>query len=145
MAAEIQYGKAVVHGITNGGTAISIAGYATFILDSLKGGHKFDLDEVKDELKFDASLIAVNGHLEVTINWKPAGATRAAAAATAVILAPLANVALANFKVAAFNGTWIYVGDNEISLSQSPAGMSIKIRKYDDATQNTSLTTIVTG
>jgi hypothetical protein len=144
MPAEIQYGKAVVHGITSTGT-ILVPGYATFILDTVKAGHKFDLDEIKDETKFDASLIAVNGRLEVTISWKPAGATRAAAATTAVILAPLANVALSAFKVAVFNGTWIYVGDAEINLLQGPATMSMKLRKYDDSAQNTSLTTIVTG
>jgi len=146
MAAEVINGKGVVHGITNDGTAISMTGYATFILESVKGSHKWQLDEVKDEIKFDASLIGTNPYVETTIAWKPSGATRAAAATTAVFLAPLAKVTLAHLKVGAFNGDWVYVGDESIDLSNAAvAGMSIKIRKYDDATQNTSLTTIVNG
>lgn len=145
MPVEIQTGKAVVFGITNSGTAIAMTGYATFILDSVKGSHKFDLDEVKDENKADVALIATNGRLEVTVTWKPAGATRAAAAATATIVAPLAKVTLSNFKIAAYNGDYVYTGDEELSIEHAPAGMSLKLRKYDDTTQNTSLTTTVVG
>jgi hypothetical protein len=145
MPAEIQTGKGIVYGITNSGSAITMTGYATFILDSVKGSHKFDLDEVKDETKYDVSLIAVNGRLEITVSWKPSGATRAAAATTAVVIAPLAKVTLANFKIAAYNGDWVYIGDEELGVEQGPATMSLKLRKYDDATQNTSLTTTVSG
>lgn len=146
MATEVIVGKGVVHGITNSGSAITMTGYATFILQDVKGSHKWQLDDVKDEIKFDASLIGSNPYVEATITWIPSGATRAAAATTAVFLAPLAKVTLANFKIAAFNGDWTYVGDEEINLQNSGvAGMSIKIRKYDDSTQNTSLTTTVSG
>jgi hypothetical protein len=146
MAAEVQTGKAVVHGITNSGTPIAFPGYATFILSGVKGSHKWKLNEIKDEIEFDTNLTATNPYIETTITWMPSGATRAAAATTAVFLTPLASIALANFKVGAFNGTWIYVGDEEIDLnSTGPAAMSIKIRKYDDATQNTSLSTTVSG
>ncbi len=145
MAAEIQTGTAVIAGITNDGTTIAMPGYATFILDTAKAGHKFDLDAVKDENKYDKALVATNGHIELDVNWTPSGATRAAAAATAVFLTPLASVAMAHFKVAAFNGTWIYVGDASIDLSQGPAKMTMKLRKYDDSTQNTSLAATVSG
>lgn len=146
MANEVINGTGVLHGITNDGTAITMSGYATFLLESLKGAHKFNLDSVIDAQKFDAALIATNGRLEVTITWTPSGATRAAAAATIVTLSPLAKVTLAHFKVAAMNGDWVYTGDESIDLTNSgPAKMSIPIRKYDDATQNTSLTTTVSG
>jgi hypothetical protein len=145
MPAEIQTGKAVVFGITNNGGAITMTGYATFILDSVKGSHKFELDDVKDENKYDVSLIATNGRLEISVTWKPSGATRAAAATTAVIIAPLTKVTLSNFKVAAYNGDWVYIGDEELTVEQAPASMSLKLRKYDDATQNASLTTTVVG
>lgn len=143
MAAEIQSGKAVVYGIQNGGSAIAITGFATFILDGVKGNHKFDLDAIKDESKFDASLIATNGCLEVEITFTPSGAKRSNATAVAAFIAPLAKTTLSNFSVTAFNGDWIYIGDESIDLSQGAAKMSLKLRKYDDATQNTSLTTTV--
>jgi hypothetical protein len=47
--------------------------------------------------------------------------------------------------VAAYNGAWIYVGDQGVDLSHGVAKVSLKIRKYDDSTQNTSLTTTVSG
>lgn len=145
MAAEIQTGTGILFGITNDGTAISMSGFATFILDTVKGPHKFDLDAVKSETKYDAALIATNGHIELDITFTPSGATRAAAAAIAVYLAPLAKVTLNHFKVTAFNADWVYVGDASIDLSQGPAKMSLKIRKYDDATQNAALVVTTSG
>lgn len=145
MPAEVQTGTGVIHGIQNSGSAITMSGYATFILESGKGGHKFTLDDVKDAGKNDLSLIASNPFIELEITWKPSGATRAAATATAVFLAPLAKVTLANFKVSAFNGDWVYVGDETLEVMQGQAGMSLKLRKYDDSAQNTSLTTTVVG
>ncbi len=145
MPAEVQTGTAVLHGITNDGSAITIDGYATFILDSAKGGHKFKLDAVEDETGFDKALVATNAFVEMDITWMPSGATRAAAAATAAFLTPLASVTMDNFKVTAFNGDWIYVGDQSIDLSHGVAKMSLKLRKYDDTDQNTSLTTTVVG
>lgn len=139
--AEIQVGTAILHGINNSGSAITMLGYATFVLDSVKGQHKFGIDAITDEKGFDVSLIAKNAHVETDINWMPSGATRAAAATTTVFLSPLAKVTLANFKVAAFNGDWIYFGDETIDLSAgNPGKMSLKIRKYDDSTQNAALT-----
>jgi hypothetical protein len=145
MASDVQNGTGILFGITNDGTPITMLGYATFVLEGADLGHKFDLDTVKDVGKFDASLIATNAHTEVEITWVPSGATRAAAATTAAALLPLAKVTLTHFKVSAFNGDYIYVGDLAIKLTQGVAKMSLKIRKYDDSTQNTSLTTTVTG
>src|SRR5438876_12214217 len=110
MSDQVQTGSAVVYGLANDGSAITIEGYATFILETAKAGHKFELDAVKDENNFDAALIATNGHRELDITWTPSGATKAAAAATAVFLNPLDKVTLANFKVGSFNGDYIYIG-----------------------------------
>lgn len=145
MANEVQTGTGILFGISNNGSAITMEGYASFIMDSAKAGHKFKLDAVEDEQAFDKALIATNSHLELDITWTPSGATRAAAAGTAVILDPLSKVTLGNFKVDAFNGDWVYVGDESIDLSHGNAKMSLKVRKYDDATQNASLTTTVSG
>jgi hypothetical protein len=145
MANETQNGKAILYGITNSGNPITITGYASFILESAKAGHKFDMEHIKDENGFDAALIATNGRIELDLTWCPAGATRAAAIATAAMPAPLSKVTLSNFDVAAFNGDYVYVGDAMIDLTQKQAKMSLKIRKYDDATQNASLVTTVLG
>lgn len=146
MPAEVQTGTAVVHGITNSGSAITLSGFATFILQGSGATHKFNLDRILDATKYTASLIATDGHLELDVKFRPSGATRAAAAAVAVFLAPLAKVTLANFKIAAFNGDWVYVGDEKISLSNTDAvDLELKLEKYDDATQNTALTTTVSG
>src|SRR5437879_4323379 len=138
MADDVQNGAAVLFGITNSGSAIAMEGYASFILDTAKASHKFEMDAVKDENNFDKALIETNGNRELDITWTPSGPTRAAAAATAVILEPLARVALSNFKVAPYNGDYIYVGDEGIELNHKQAKMSLKVRKYDDATQNAS-------
>ena len=143
MASEVQNGLAYIHGIKNDGNAITIEGYATFTLDSAKAGHKFKLESVEDENGFDAALVATNAHYEMDIQWMPSGASKSAALATAVFLAPLAKVTLAHFGVSSFNGDWIYVGDMSIDLSHKQAKMSIKLRRYADASQNTSLTTTV--
>lgn len=141
---QIQTGAAVVFGINNDGTAISISGYVTFLLETAKASHKFELDTVKDEANFDASLIASNGHRELDVTWTPSGATKQAAADTAVFVEPLSKVTLSHLKVGSFNGDYIYVGDAMIELNHKQGKMSLKLRKYDDAAQNTSLTTPVT-
>lgn len=143
--ADIQTGRALLSGITDSGTPIAIGGFATFSLDTVKLEHKFDLAAIKAEDNCDVSLIATNGHVEINMTWTPSGATRAAAAAVAIFLLPLASVAITEFKVAACNGTWIYIGDGTIDLSSGPAKLNLKLRKYDNATQNASLATKITG
>lgn len=142
MAAEIQVGTAVVSGITNNGSAITITGFATFIFDKAKAQHHFDLRDTKDAVGFDVNLAALNEYIEVDLDFEPSGATRAAAAAVAVFPAPLAAITLANFKISLFNAVWVYVGGAALDLDKvANAEMTgLKIRKYADATQNTSLT-----
>jgi hypothetical protein len=145
MATEVQNGSAILTGIRSSGGAISIEGYATTLIETAKLGHKFNLEAVQDELGFDASLVAANGHREVDIVFVPKGSNRAAAEAVAAVINPLAKVALANFAVSALNGDWIYVGDASIDLSHGVGKVSLKLRKYDDEEQNASLTTTVSG
>jgi hypothetical protein len=140
MPTEVQNGDVTLHGIRNNGTAITIEGYATFLIESVKLGHKFKLESVEDELGFDASLIATNAHKEVDIVFVPKGASRSAAEAVAAIIEPLAKVELGNFAITEFNDDWVYVGDAAIDLSRGTGKVSLKIRKYDDAAQNSSLT-----
>lgn len=147
MAAEIQTGAGTIYGVANDGTAIAIPGYATFLIQSAGLEHQFDITDVKDGGGFDATAVAVNEHTEITIDFVMSGATRAAAAAIGVFLTPLSSVALTHFKISAFNGTWQYRGGAKIDLSNNASGKlsGLKLRKYADATQNTALTTTVTG
>jgi len=120
-------------------------GYASFTLETAKGQHKFKLDTLEDEIGFDKALIATNGYIELDMTFKPTGASRAAAEAVAAFLPPLSKVTTANFAVPILNGDWVYVGDASIDLNQKQGKMTLKIRKYDDAEQNASLTTTVSG
>jgi hypothetical protein len=117
-----------------------MTGVATFLLSSVKGQHQAEIQDIKDGTDFDATSVATNSHIEVDIDWIPSGATRAAAASTAAFPAYLAAVTLANFKISAFNGAYQYRGGS-IDLQNKDGKMQFKLRKYDDATQNTSLTT----
>lgn len=45
MAAEIIAGLAVIHGIQNNGSAITLTGYATFVIDSLAFKHEFKIED----------------------------------------------------------------------------------------------------
>lgn len=146
MPAEIQTGTALLHGITNDGTAFTIDAFATFIPETADLTHKFERTDEKDNTGYDVTLLARNGNVEGRLTLKPSGATRAAAATVAVFLTPLAKVVLAHFKLAALNGNWVYIGDQQIQLNfDQPAKITLPVRKYDDATQNTSLTTTVVG
>lgn len=146
MGAEIQTGTAKLYGVTNDGTAFTISAFATFVAQSAKIDHKFDLQADKDNNNADVTLIAANPMLEGTLEFEPSGTTRAQAAAAAAVLAPLASITLAHFQLAALNGTWIYTGNQSISLAHNvSAKMSLPIRQYTNGAQNTLLTTPVVG
>lgn len=146
MAAEIQTGTGKLYGITNNGTPFTISAFASFVAQSAKIQHKFDLQADKDANNADVTLIATNAMLEGTLEIEPSGATRAAAAAAAVVVSPLATVTLANFQLTSLNGNWIYTGNEDISLAHNAsAKISLPIRQYTSSAQNTLLTTAVTG
>jgi hypothetical protein len=147
MPAEILNGTATLNGIQNSGSAITITGYATFILNTLSPAHQFDLEDVKDEQGFDTSTLARNQHYEATMDFTPSAGTRVNAAALATFPTPLSAVAIDNCLVQLCNGTWIYRGGAKIDQS---AGQVVKvtgmtIRRYADSSQNSSLATTVSG
>lgn len=143
MPLEVQNGLALVHGIRNNGSPITITGFASFLIDTLKGQHKFKVTEGEDENGFDANLTATNPYVEIDITFKPAGATRDDAEDVAAFILPLAKVTIANVKIAEFNGDYVYIEGGSIDLSHSHGTMGLKLRKYKDETQNASLTTTV--
>ena len=144
---EVQTGQATTYGITNDGTPITITGYVSFIYDSAKLAHMFDIDDVKNEIKFDAAAIACNEHFDLDTAFTPTGISRTGAAQQCVFPLPLAKVTFSHFKVALFNGDYQYRGGTAIDLTGGqPAKISgMKVRRYADSGQNASLTTTVVG
>lgn len=147
MAAEVQHGDAVIHGIDNSGSAITVSGYATFFLQSINIQQNFEEKITKDNLGFDANWTSLNEHSVMKMKFRPKGATRAAASAVAAFVAPHAKVTTANFKVAALNGDFQNLSGATIDLkNDDPADQELSLRKYADSTQNTAATgTAVSG
>ncbi len=153
MADEIQVGRAVVWGIQNDGTRISITMAANLagsisdlnIIESAKCTDNFQIDDLKDESNFDVTSIATNQHFEQDLSLIPASTTKQGAVDGCIILDPLTPITISHVKVQMFNGTWQYRGGQVIDLNHQAAKFNVgKIRKYRDTDQNTSLTTVAT-
>lgn len=143
MPTEAQSGDAILWGMRADGSAITIDGYATFILSSAKLDHKADIETMKDETGFDRNKIATNSRKEGTFAFTPSGASRADAEAVAVCPSALTKLVISGWAVDEFNGNWLYEEGASIDLSQKAGSMTLKLVKYDDDTQNDLLTTTV--
>lgn len=142
MPNPIQTGTAAIEGIGNSGSAITVSGFATFLLQNLDLTHKFDRREVKDAEGNDAQLSARNAYVEMTVDFVPSGANRAAAVAVVAFPTALAKVTIANCEVGEVNGDWVYMGDAKLQLKNAENGTySLPLRQYTNSTQNGSLTT----
>lgn len=151
-------GAAIIHGIPNNGSPISLSYIATFILERLEAEHMFEQYKVKDSIGNDASAVGFNERMELTIDLTPSAATQAAAALLVTVPAMLNTVTIANVKANGvfgvlqaqqiFNGTYLYDKGGSRILMQSGQAAKItgmKVVKYSDTTQNTSMTTQVVG
>lgn len=139
MAREVQVGRARVHGIRNDGAAITMTGYASFTLDTVKLTRQYDAEFLKDELGFDKTGIATNAHDEMDVSFEPDEATRVAAEAEVVFLAPLAKITFTHFAVPICNGDSLVLSGQSIDLSMKSAKMTLKTRRYADSDQNASM------
>jgi hypothetical protein len=144
---EIQTGTAKLMGITNSGTAIAISCFATFVAQAIDLADNTRIKEEQDETDFDVTLIATNQNIEGRLTIEPSGASRSAAAAVAVFLAPLSSVQLSNFKLAALNSNyWIYMGKQRIMLNnKDSAKIELPVRLYANSAQAAALSTTVVG
>lgn len=156
MAQVIINGQAVIHGIPNSGSAITISGFATFQLDKAELEHMVKSYETVDSQGNDASLTFFNEHAECTIDFTPSASSQAGAAAIPVFPAPGSAVTIANCKAAAEfasssiailnSAYWIYMGGARLSQTATGAAKytGLKLRIYANAAQAQSLATQAT-
>lgn len=114
------------------------------VQQSMKMTHEFEEEIVKDALGQDASWRAQNEKLAGDIEMKlvditaPSGSTEAHAATGAAFLAPLAIVTISGATVTTWNTTWQIMPNSSIDLkNDATGGISFRLRRYVDSTQNT--------
>ena len=156
MAANVIVGDAVIHGIPTNGSALTLTGYASFLMDKAEAEQMFESYFTKDSQGNDAGGTAWNEHADIVVDFIVTGSTRAAAANNVLFPSPFAVMSMANFQVNGifnstgtyfFNATFLYVGGARISLSNVVAGKltGLKMRTWANSTQNTLMTTLVVG
>ena len=139
---ETQVGAvAYLYGITNSGTQVTIAGLDSFEFDSDELTLTWDEKPNKDTTGNVQNFTQTNFRYERSLKIFPSGATRAAAATVAGEAITLFSVAIANYKVAAFNGTWRVKSGTKINLKMDDnASIDFNMERYINAAQNTALT-----
>lgn len=138
---------AYLYGITNSGTTVTIAGLDSFEFDSDELTLTWDEKANKDTTGNVQNLVQTNFRYERALKIFPSGATRAAAATVAGEAITLFSVVIANYKVAAFNGTWRVKSGTKINLKiDDNATIDFSMERYVNAGQNAALTgTPITG
>lgn len=142
-----QFGKAAVTT-----TAGSMDLYANVTIQGVKGSQTWATEEVQDFEGFDAAWLARNEHVEIKVNVKLTGTSKANAIAGATFLLPLSAVVLSGFDLPWLNaagisgprytGNWQLREGTAIDLTNDKTGgAEITLRKYADPTQNTAATT----
>lgn len=132
MGTLVKRGKAQIAGFAG---AFDVIIYP--VIQSGKASHNWDEEVTKDNIGFDSAWLARNEHILADFNMKLLGDTQAHAIAGGALLAPLATVVLSGSELAAYNGTYQYIGGAEIDLGNTKVGdFNIKLRRYADETQN---------
>lgn len=129
---ETQVGVAKIFSVING-TLTTLSGAATLTVENADLEHKFKLDESKGQDGNTETLFGSDEQYDVTINFMPNGATRAAAVTSAANLIPsmLSKVVLASFAIARLNGDYNYIGGGSIKMVRDKeCVMGLKLRAY---------------
>lgn len=129
---ETQQGLAKIFGL-NVATMTVLTGVATITISSADLEHNFKLVEDPDQEGNVETLIAYNEVYDVTIDFIPNGATRAAAITSLANTLPgmITKVVLANFDFAVFNGNFNYIGGWSPKITREGLVIcGIKLRKY---------------
>lgn len=125
--------------------------YASINIQNIKGSHNFATEEIQDFEGFDATWLARNEYIEMDVQVKLTGASKALAAANGAFMVPLSAVAFTNADLnwinatglpnGTYTGNWQYRSGGDIDVNNDkPGGMTIKLRKYANAAQNTQAT-----
>ncbi len=132
-------------------TAGALDAYANINIQNVKGSHDWSQEDIQDFEGFDSTWLARNEHIDITINVKLTGASKAAAITNGAFLVPLSAVTLSGFDLnwlnvtgvgGKYTGTWQFRSGSSLDLTNDKVGgMEIKLRKYADPTQNTASTT----
>lgn len=144
-------GKATIYGLDQA----TLTGYVA-IYESQSFNHKAEISTTKDGDGNDNSAKATNEYIEARFEFRPSGASIAAAKGTVFFIAPLATIAVAGIGSGpqaavgdvdrSFNGDWIYWGDATVTFKPGEdATMSLPVRKYVSVTQNTLMKTATTA
>jgi hypothetical protein len=132
---------AYLYGITNSGTAVTIAGLDSFEFDSDELTLTWDEKANKDTTGNIQNYTQTNFRYERSLKIYPSGETRAAAATVAGEAITLFSVVIANYKVAAFNGTWRVKSGTKINLKMDDnASIDFSMERFVNAAQNAALT-----
>jgi hypothetical protein len=132
---------AYLFGITTNGQPITITGLASFELDSDDLTYTWKEKENMDTTGNAQNITKTNFKYERTIKLNPSGATRAAAAAYAGSVLNCDALAVANYKVPAFNGNWRIKPGFKLSLKMDDnASIDMPCEMYVNSAQNTALT-----
>ena len=139
---EVQIGAvAYVYGITTSGAAITMTGVVSFELDSDEITQTWTEKENKDTTGNVQNFTQSNFKKERNIDFWPSGTTRANAAAVIGQVLVLQNMVVANYAIAAFNGTWRIKPGTKIQLKmEDNAKITIPAELYNNAAQNAQLT-----
>ena len=140
--AEQQIGAVCyLYGITNNGTAVTIAGLDSFEFDSDDLTYTWDEKANKDTTGNIQNFTQTNFRYERSLKIFPSGATRAAAAAVCGEAITLFSVVIANYKVASFNGSWRVKSGTKVNLKMDDnASIDFNMERYINVAQNTALT-----
>ena len=135
---ESQSGKAKIFGLydsTDGvaATVVTLVGAATITLHDGDLDDDFKLIEDPDQFGNTETLFAYDQKYNVTINFSPNGATRAAAKTSGLNMLPakITKVVLAHFPLAHYNGNYNYIGGGTVKATrEGMVIMGLKLRAY---------------
>lgn len=138
-ATETQAGKVKVFAM-DGATVVVLTGAATITIESGDLEQQYDFEEFKGQNGEVETLIGSNEHYDVTVQFAPNGATRAAAIASAGNSFPalIEKVVLSSFAIAKYNGNYNALPGATCKMTRDGVVvMTLKLRRY--VTNNSSL------
>lgn len=158
--AAILNGKAILWGLTGltatpagnnsllSGSATTATYYASYAPQTAKLKHKWESVKTKDDTGNTQSITAVDEMAEVSIDLIPTAATLTLINGTSgpLLLQPNSKVTLVFANYATLSGDWIYAEGADVDLKNAgAAGVTLKLSKWANATQNALLVASTTA